>query len=228
MKFRLTGKFGELSPVRNMQPHSGIDLAIPENSTLRAIGEGVVDKVFTGEGLIGKGLSIRFPDGKRAIYGHMNEVKARVGEHVNAGQVIGLSGNTGNSTAAHLHFSLKNPDGSLIDPTPMAEQLASISGDHVSPGVITSLLNNHTTQGPLTRIFYGSTESMRDHVADVTAEIIFGIFDALKDLLLAGTLVGSAIMIILKVAGWKDGGRWTGVLITANILLKYLFGGASK
>jgi hypothetical protein len=61
----------------------------------------------------------------------------------------------------------------------------------------------------------------------VTTEILFGIFDALKDLLLAGTLVGSALMIILKVAGWKDGGRWTGVLITANILLKFLFGGIS-
>jgi hypothetical protein len=213
MKFRLTGKFGELSPVRDFRSHSGIDLAMPEGTTLRSVANGVVDKVFDGSGAIGKGLSVKMPDGTRTIYGHMNEVKAHVGEKVHAGEVLGLSGNTGNSTGPHLHFGMKDANGHVIDPTPHAEQLASISGDHV---------------GPLTRIFYDSTESMRDHVADVTAEIIFGIFDALKDLLLAGTLIGSAVMIILKVAGWKDGGRWTGVLITANILLKYLFGGASK
>jgi hypothetical protein len=103
--------------------------------------------------------------------------------------------------------------------------LASISGDHVAPGVLTSLFNNQGTQGPLTRIFYGSTETLRDHVADATTEIIFGVFDALKDLLLAGTLVGSGVLILLKVAGWRDGGRWAGVLIFVNILLKFLFGG---
>ncbi|WP_088086915.1 M23 family metallopeptidase [Bacillus sp. OV166] len=226
MKFRLTGKFGELSPVRGFQPHSGIDLAMPEGTTLRSVSEGVVDKVFDDNGLIGKGLSVKMPDGTRAIYGHLSNVKARVGEHVNAGEIIGLSGNTGNSTGPHLHFGLKDASGHALDPTPVADQLASVSGNHVSPGLLTKLFNNHDTQGPLTRLLWGSTESIRDHVADVTTEILFGIFDALKDLLLAGTLIGSAVMIILKVAGWKDGGRWTGVLITANILLKYLFGGA--
>lgn len=228
MKFRLTGKFGELSPVRDFQAHSGIDLAMPEGTTLRSIADGVVDRVYDGSGAIGKGLSVQMPDGTRTIYGHMNEVKAHIGDKVNVGQILGESGNTGNSTGPHLHFSIRNPEGTFIDPTSHAEQLASISGDHVAPGVLTSLFNNRDTQGPITRLFYGSTETMRDHVADVTSEILFGIFDALKDLLLAGTLIGSALMIILKVAGWRDGGRWTGVLITANILLKYLFGGASK
>jgi hypothetical protein len=225
MKFRLTGKFGELSPVRDFQPHSGIDLAMPEGTTLRSIADGIVDRVYDGSGAIGKGLSVRMPDGTRTIYGHMNEVKAHVGEHVNAGEVIGLSGNTGNSTGAHLHFGMKDASGHVIDPTPHAEKLASISGDHVAPGLLTSLFNNHGTQGPLTRIFYSSTETLRDHVADATTEIIFGVFDALKDLLLAGTLVGSGVLILLKVAGWRDGGRWAGVLIFVNVLLKFLFGG---
>jgi hypothetical protein len=210
MKFRLTGKFGELSPVRNMQPHSGIDLAMPEGTTLRSVADGVVDRVYDGTGLIGKGLSVRFPDGTRAIYGHMNEVKAHVGDHVNAGDIVGLSGNTGNSTGPHLHFGLKDADGAVLDPTPIADKLASISGDHV---------------GPLGKVIAWGTESVREKAADMTAEIALGIFDALKDFLLAGTLIGSAVLIILKVAGWRDGGRWAGVLIVVNILLKFLFGG---
>jgi hypothetical protein len=210
MKFRLTGKFGELSPVRNMQPHSGIDLAMPGGTTLRSIADGVVDRVYDGTGLIGKGLSIKFPDGTRAIYGHMNEVKAHVGDHLNAGDIVGLSGNTGNSTGPHLHFGLKDADGSVIDPTPIAEKLASISGDHL---------------GPIGKVIAIGTESIREKAADMTTEIALGIFDALKDFLLAGTLIGAAVLIILKVAGWRDGGRWAGVLIVVNILLKFLFGG---
>jgi hypothetical protein len=210
MKFRLTGKFGELSPVRNMQPHSGIDLAMPEGTTLRSVADGVVDRVYDGTGLIGKGLSVQMSDGTRAIYGHMNEVKAHVGDKLHAGDIVGLSGNTGNSTGPHLHFSLKNPDGSVIDPTPIADKLASISGDHV---------------GPIGKVFAWGTESVREKAADMTTEIALGIFDALKDFLLAGTLIGAAVLIILKVAGWRDGGRWAGVLIVVNILLKFLFGG---
>jgi murein DD-endopeptidase MepM/ murein hydrolase activator NlpD len=210
MKFRLTGKFGELSPVRNMQPHSGIDLAMPEGTTLRSVADGVVDRVYDGTGLIGKGLSVKFPDGTRAIYGHMNEVKANVGDHVNAGDIVGLSGNTGNSTGPHLHFGLKDADGSALDPTPIADKLASISGDHL---------------GPIGKVIAIGTESVREKAADMTTEIALGIFDALKDFLLAGTLIGAAVLILLKVAGWRDGGRWAGVLIVVNILLKFLFGG---
>lgn len=208
MKFRISGEFNELSPVRNWQPHTGIDLAIPENSTLRAISDGVVDRVFDGTGAIGKGLSIKFPDGTRAIYGHMNDVKARIGEHVNAGDVVGLSGNTGHSTAAHLHFGLKDASGNVMDPTPLAEKLAAISGANPNLGVLGNL----------------AAEGLRGKAADVTTEILLGIIDAVKDLLLDATLVGSAVLILLKVAGWRDGGRWAGVLLVANILIKFLFG----
>ncbi len=210
MKFRLSAEYGELSPVRNWQPHTGIDLAVPENTTLRAIGEGIVDKVFTGEGPIGKGLSIKFPDGSRAIYGHMNEVKAKIGERVSVGELIGLSGNTGNSTGPHLHFGLKSPDGQFTDPTPLAEKLAALSGDNV---------------GPVAKALEIGTRGLREQAADMTVEITLGILDGLKDLLLGATLIGSAVLIILKVAGWRDGGRWAGVLIVVNVLLKFLFGG---
>ncbi|MFS0820740.1 M23 family metallopeptidase [Bacillus sp. 1P02SD] len=210
MKFKLTSGFGEVSPIRNWKPHTGIDLAMPENTTLRSIKEGVVDKVYTGESSLGKGIKINFNDGTQGIYGHMNEVKAKVGEYVSPGEVIGLSGNTGNSTGAHLHFALKENE-QYVDPAPVAEQLAEISGN-VSPGIITKLLS--TSGG----------ETLKEKAADVTTDIILGVLDALKDLLLGATLIGAGLLILLKVAGWRDGGRWAGVLIVANILIKFLFG----
>jgi len=224
MKFRLSSEYGELSPVRDFRPHNGIDLAMPDNTTLRAIGEGVVDKVFDGTGLIGEGLSIKLEDGTRAIYGHMNEVNVKVGQHVNIGDELGLSGSTGHSTGGHLHFGLKGSNGDWIDPTPLAEKLAGISGEYVDPGIITALLNNPSTQGPLARLLWGSTEGIREWTADAATEIALGLLDVLKDLLLGTTLIGSGILILLKVAGWRDGGRWAGILLVANILIKFLFG----
>jgi hypothetical protein len=211
MKFRLTGKFGELSPVRGFQPHSGIDLAMPEGTTLRALKDGVIDRVYDGTGLIGKGVSIRLSDGTRAIYGHMSDVKTHIGERVHTGEIIGLSGNTGNSTGAHLHFSLRKPDGSLIDPTPLADKVANMSG------------NDYVT-GPIPKLFDMGIDNVREHAAEMTKEIALGICDALKEFLLEATLIGSAVMIILKVAGWRDGGRWAGTLLVANVLIKFLFG----
>jgi murein DD-endopeptidase MepM/ murein hydrolase activator NlpD len=126
MILRITSKFGSVDSVHKT-PHTGVDLAMHEGTTLRALGEGVVDRVFDGSGNIGKGLSIQFDDGTRLIYGHMNEVKARIGEHVHAGEIIGLSGNTGNSTGPHLHLGMKGADGSWLDPTPLADKVANIN-----------------------------------------------------------------------------------------------------
>jgi murein DD-endopeptidase MepM/ murein hydrolase activator NlpD len=127
MIVRITNKFGAVDAVHRTA-HTGIDLAMPEGTTLRALGEGVVDRVFDGTSNIGKGLSVKFDDGTHVIYGHMSEVKARIGEHVNTGEIIGFSGNTGNSTGPHLHLGMKASDGDWIDPTPLADKVVNHVG----------------------------------------------------------------------------------------------------
>jgi hypothetical protein len=217
MKFRISSEYGELSPVRNMQPHHGIDLAMPEGTTLRSVGNGVIDRVYEGADAIGKGCSVQLESGNRLIYGHLNKVDVQVGDHVNAGDILGVSGSTGLSTGNHLHFALKNNSGEWIDPTPLADNVASISGDEVPKGLITKLLSENESHGML----WDVTEEIREKTADVATEVILGILDAIGELLLGFTLIGSAIMILLKVAGWKDGGRWTGVLIVVHVLIKF-------
>jgi murein DD-endopeptidase MepM/ murein hydrolase activator NlpD len=49
-------------------------------------------------------------------YGHLSSIAVNVNQYVEAGQIIGTSGNTGNSTGAHLHFSVLNQNVQLIDP----------------------------------------------------------------------------------------------------------------
>jgi hypothetical protein len=123
MIVRITSRFGEVSPLRNMRPHTGVDLSFPEGSELPSIAYGVVEKVVDyGAENIGKGVILRLADGKQAIYGHLSDVKVKVGQSITEGQTIGLSGNTGFSTGPHLHLALKE-NGNFIDPTPFAHKL---------------------------------------------------------------------------------------------------------
>lgn len=129
MKFQLSSEYGELSEVRNNIPHHGIDLAMPEGTELRSVMNGVVEKVVDfGNQNLGKGVFIRNDDGTLSIYGHMSKIKVKLGEHLTTGESIGFSGNTGNSTGAHLHYGMKNINGEWIDPTPIAEKVSNMQG----------------------------------------------------------------------------------------------------
>jgi murein DD-endopeptidase MepM/ murein hydrolase activator NlpD len=228
VKFRLSGKYGELSEVRNNQPHNGIDIAMPEGTELRSVVDGVVERVFDGSGKIGEGVVIKLEDGTRAIYGHMSDVDVKVGERIEAGELIGLSGNTGNSTGPHLHFGIMR-DGQFVDPSPLAEPLANMSGN-VGESWLDGMVNDHG--GILTKYLYKKTEGVREEAAEKTYDFVMGVLDALGTLIydLSGAiaLVGGGLCIVLWVAGWKDGMRWTGILFAANTLIRYLFGGAAS
>lgn len=122
MIVRITSKFGEVSKI-HPTPHTGIDIGLPSGSELHSIGEAVVERVVDyGSENIGKGVILRLADNREVIYGHLSDIKVKVGQTLHEGQLIGLSGNTGHSTGPHLHFGLKE-NGEFIDPTPLAQKL---------------------------------------------------------------------------------------------------------
>jgi hypothetical protein len=223
MKFKLSSEFGVMEEVRGNIPHSGIDLAMPEGTELRSIFNGIVEKVYDGSGKIGEGVKIQTEDGQHLIYGHMSDVKVHVGDKIHEGDVIGLSGNTGLSTGPHLHFGMTDQSG-LIDPTPFADKVSSLSGDEINgfiPGPMQSL-------GLLKDKFLGSTQ---EHVVETTQEVLMGIavgaFQFFVDMSGFIALVGGGILILSKLAGFDKGYKWAGLLFLANTLIKYL-GGASE
>jgi murein DD-endopeptidase MepM/ murein hydrolase activator NlpD len=55
------------------------------------------------------------------MYGHLSRVTVAAGQAVDAGQVIGLSGNSGRSSAPHLHFEVRH-DGQPIDPRTLVKE----------------------------------------------------------------------------------------------------------
>lgn len=97
--------------------HTGMDIRVPRGINIYACAGGVVDSV----GVHVKGgyyVSIVDDDGYTYFYYHMIKNSQMVvrGERVEAGQAIGLVGNTGNSAAPHLHLSIVTPDDQFIDP----------------------------------------------------------------------------------------------------------------
>ncbi|MEU6891182.1 M23 family metallopeptidase [Streptomyces sp. NPDC046557] len=97
--------------------HTGIDFHAAEGTTVHAVGAGTVVEAGWG-GAYGNNVVIRHNDGTYTQYGHMNSLSVSVGQQVTAGQQIGVSGSTGNSSGPHLHFEARTGAtyGTDIDP----------------------------------------------------------------------------------------------------------------
>ncbi|KPI32457.1 Peptidase M23, partial [Actinobacteria bacterium OV450] len=97
--------------------HTGVDFVASSGTTVRAVGAGTVVSAGWG-GAYGNEVVIRHADGKYSQYGHLSQLSVSAGQSVTAGQTIGLSGSTGNSTGPHLHFEIRTGPsyGSDIDP----------------------------------------------------------------------------------------------------------------
>lgn len=104
----------------SVESHSGLDLAVPIGSDVRASGGGMVRDTGT-DPAYGVFVLLQHPDGYESMYGHLSRVLVAVGDSVRVGQVIALSGNTGRSTAPHLHFEIRR-DGRSVDPLALVRE----------------------------------------------------------------------------------------------------------
>lgn len=102
--------------------HAGTDVGVPIGTTVRASRGG---QVITAGWLGGYGncVIIDHGDGVATRYGHLSEVTVSVGQYVDQGEQIALSGNTGRSTGPHLHFEIRI-NGEAVDPLPYLYQTA--------------------------------------------------------------------------------------------------------
>lgn len=85
--------------------HSGMDFSAKVGTEIYATGDGVVTSAAWKQGY-GNCLTIDHGYGFQTLYGHMSKYKARVGQKVKRGEVIGEVGNTGKSTGPHLHYEV--------------------------------------------------------------------------------------------------------------------------
>ena len=86
--------------------HSGMDFKAPEGTAVTSPKSGTVTRVNWNTRPNGNCVEIRFADGTMAKFLHLSSTKVRANQHVSAGELIATSGNTGRSTAPHLHYQL--------------------------------------------------------------------------------------------------------------------------
>lgn len=100
---KITSKFGP----RRRRMHNGIDVKVYIGDTIRAAFSGKVRMVKYERRGYGQYVVIRHENGLETIYGHLSKQLVKEDQYVEAGEVIGLGGNTGRSTGSHLHFETR-------------------------------------------------------------------------------------------------------------------------
>ncbi|MET7571448.1 transglycosylase family protein [Streptomyces sp. NPDC005492] len=99
--------------------HTGVDFLVPTGTSVKAIENGtVVEAGWAGS--YGYQVVVRHADGRYSQYAHLSAISVRDGQSVGAGQRIGRSGSTGNTTGPHLHFEVRTGPGFGTDIDPLA------------------------------------------------------------------------------------------------------------
>ena len=106
---RVTSEFGNrVDPITGKRKgHGGMDLAVPTGTPIRAALPGTVTVSKYNAGGYGYYVMIDHGNGLATLYGHCSKLLAKVGQTVQAGDIIALSGSTGRSTGPHLHFEVR-------------------------------------------------------------------------------------------------------------------------
>ncbi len=114
---RIASGFGyRIDPVyKTVKMHAGLDFAAPQGTPIYASADGTIKIAGNNGNGYGNYVVVNHGYGYETLYGHMVKVKAKPGQKVKRGEVIGWVGNTGKSTGPHLHYEV-HKNGNKLDP----------------------------------------------------------------------------------------------------------------
>jgi murein DD-endopeptidase MepM/ murein hydrolase activator NlpD len=114
---RVASGFGNrIDPVYKIPKfHAGLDFTAPIGTPIYAAADGTVKTANFNSGGYGNHVVINHGYGYETLYGHMVRIKARAGQTVKRGEVIGYVGNTGKSTGPHCHYEVHR-NGQPVNP----------------------------------------------------------------------------------------------------------------
>jgi len=114
---KLVSGFGmRIHPIYKVKMmHTGCDFSTPRGTPVYSTGDGIVKVVTTNLGGYGKEIEVDHGYGYVTKYAHLDRFNVKVGQKVKRGELIGYSGNTGASTAPHVHYEVIH-DGRKVNP----------------------------------------------------------------------------------------------------------------
>jgi murein DD-endopeptidase MepM/ murein hydrolase activator NlpD len=114
---RIASGFGyRIDPIyKTVKMHAGLDFTAPQGTPIYATADGVIKIAGRSDGGYGNHVVINHGYGYETLYGHMLRIKARRGQQVKRGDLIGYVGSTGKSTGPHCHYEV-HKNGQKLDP----------------------------------------------------------------------------------------------------------------
>lgn len=114
---RIASGFGtRIDPVYKVRKmHAGLDFTAPQGTPIYATADGRVKTAGYNAGGYGNHVVLNHGYGYETLYGHMVRIKAKIGQRVKRGEIIGYVGNTGKSTGPHCHYEV-HKNGRPINP----------------------------------------------------------------------------------------------------------------
>ena len=114
---RIASGFGyRIDPIyKTVKMHAGLDFSAPQGTPIYATADGRIKIAGYSDGGYGNHVVINHGYGYETLYGHMVRIKAKRGQSVKRGEVIGYVGSTGKSTGSHLHYEV-HKNGQRLDP----------------------------------------------------------------------------------------------------------------
>ncbi len=114
---RIASGFGyRIDPIyKTVKMHAGLDFTAPQGTPIYATADGVIKIAGRSDGGYGNHVVINHGYGYETLYGHMLRIKARRGQQVKRGDLIGYVGSTGKSTGPHCHYEV-HKNGQRVDP----------------------------------------------------------------------------------------------------------------
>ena len=95
--------------------HDGVDFGMPVGTPILASADGVIEEVQISNKGYGNKVNIRHDDSFNSVYAQLSEILVKEGQEVKQGEIIAYSGNSGASTAPHLHYEVWK-DGEQVNP----------------------------------------------------------------------------------------------------------------
>ncbi len=154
--------------------HYGVDIALHTGDPVGAAFDGKVRVTKYDRSGYGYYVVVRHDNGLETVYGHLSEIKVFEGQHVAAGQTIGLGGSTGRSTGPHLHFETRFM-GNPIDPEKIFDfdtkqpynqnffMVKSLAFDYARPSGYKSSYSADNYHGKSSSRHYASSRNKRYH-----------------------------------------------------------------
>jgi len=120
---QVTSQYGmRMHPIMHKRMmHQGIDLRAKYEEVYSVMDGEVI--AVSSDRRSGKYVTVRYPGSYTCSYCHLSQPLVKKGDCVKAGEVIAISGNSGMSTSAHLHFGVRDASGERMDPLLLLEYI---------------------------------------------------------------------------------------------------------